>query len=461
VEKPTIYVSIISFTAALAGLLFGLDTAIISGALKFISQEFNLQHQIYIQGYIVSSVLFGAVIGTIFAGFLSRKIGRKMVIILSGILFAAGSLLSSVASSVIMLIFYRVLLGTSVGMAVLITPIYLSEMAPKQYRGRVVSLYQIMVYIGILSAYLIDMYFSSTRNWRWMLGIIAVPAVIMSVLTSFLPQSPRWLAMVNNYDKARDVLKKIRDGQHHSIEKEIGEIKAAVKVKQAGLTTFLRNKNLRRVIFLGIILQFMQQFTGINMVLYYAPKIFALTGLQTNSQQMWATVAVGLVNVISCIGAVYLVDRWGRKPLMYSGFWGMSLSMAGLGFMYYLGPENNTIVQLLTITFIMLFLVTFGFSAGPVVWILCAEIFPLRVRDFSMVVAVLTNWISNFILALSFLSVLDSLGPTFIFGTFAVINLIGIAIVALLLPETKNISLEKIESNLISGKKLRYLGNIS
>ena len=456
-KKSNLYVGIISFTAALAGLLFGLDTAIISGALKFISQQFGLQHKVYLQSYVVSCVLLGAVIGTIFAGVLCRIIGRKIVIIISGILFALGSLLSSTSNSVDALIFYRTLLGISVGMAVLTTPIYLSEIAPKETRGKIISLYQIMVYTGILLAYLIDTYFSYTGNWRWMLGVIAIPAIFMATFTVFLPRSPRWLMMANRSDKALAVLKKIR--RANDIDSEMKEIKAAVSVKKANVLSLLRNKHLLKVTILGIVLQFLQQFTGINMVLYYAPKIFSLTGLHTNSQQMWATVSVGLVNVLSCIGAVYFVDRWGRRPLMLYGFLGMTLSMIGLSLMYYVGPENSMSIQVLTITFIMLFLITFGFSAGPVVWILCAEIFPIGIRDLGMVAAVLTNWISNFVLALSFLNIIYGIGPALTFGGFALINLAGVFIINLLLPETKNVSLEKIENNLLLGKKLRYLGS--
>ena len=456
-KKSTLYVMLISFTAALAGLLFGLDTAIISGALKFISHDFQLQHKTYMQEYIVSAVLFGAIFGTIWAGWLSKLIGRKLVLMFAGIVFAVGSLLSASAHSAEMLIIYRVILGLSVGMAVLITPIYLSEMAPKERRGGVITMYQVMVYVGILLAFIIDTYFSYTASWRWMLGIIAIPAVVMAVLISCLPRSPRWLVMVNYSDKARAVLKKIREHQSE-VKAELKEIKDAVAIKQSGWHLFFTSKIFRRVIVLGIILQFMQQFTGINMVLYYAPKVLSLAGLATTAQQMWATIAIGIVNVIACAASIYLVDRWGRKPLMYAGFWGMSISLFGLALMYYLGPAHGFAIQLLAIIFIMLFLITFAFSAGPIVWILCAEIFPLNARDFSMVTAVLTNWICNFILALTFLSVLNGAGPVFTFGGFAVINLIGVALIFWLLPETKGVSLEKIEQNLLKGKRLRDLG---
>lgn len=449
------FVYMISVTAALAGLLFGIDTGVISGALPFIEKSFKISTAV--SETIVSAVLFGAFLGTLLGSYLSKRMGRKIVLFIAGIVFTIGCLLSADASSPTTLIIYRVILGLSVGMAAFIAPIYLSEMAPRQYRGGIVSMYQVMVYLGILVAFISDTYFSYTGSWRWMLGVICIPAILMSFLVLFLPRSPRWLIM-NSYKKdAKEVLKKIRDNEIE-IRKEMREIEESVKKQENGFSLLMHNKPFRKVVGLGILIQAMQQFTGINMTIYYAPKIFGLAGFHTSASQMWMTVLMGIINVIACLSAIFIVDRNGRKPLLYWGYLGMAISMLVLAIAFALGV-SAFIIKLLAVLAIFGFLITFAFSSGPIAWLLCAEIFPLRGRDFGMATATCTNWICNFILASFFLTVLNLLGPSKTFMVFAIFNAICLFFIFYLIPETKGVSLEMIERNLMQGKPLNRIGD--
>jgi SP family galactose:H+ symporter-like MFS transporter len=453
-SATTKFVYMISVTAALAGLLFGIDTGVISGALPFVIKHFNTTTSQ--AEYVVSAVLFGAFFGTLMGSYLSKRLGRKIVLFISGIVFTIGCLLSASAQSVDQLIFYRIILGLSVGMAAFIAPIYLSEMAPRRFRGGIVSMYQVMVYLGILIAFISDTYFSYTGAWRWMLGIICIPAIIMAVLVLFLPRSPRWLILKNYKQDASEVLHKIRDNEEE-IERELKEIEASVKSQENGFSLLRTNKPFRKVVGLGVLIQVMQQFTGINMTIYYAPKIFGLAGFAANAEQMWMTVLMGVINVIACAAAIFFVDHHGRKPLLYWGYLGMAISMCVLALAFALGV-SSLVIKLLAVVALFLFLITFAFSSGPIAWLLCAEIFPLRGRDFGMATATCANWICNFILASFFLTVLDHLGAAKTFSIFAVFNAICLFFIFYLIPETKGVSLETIEKNLLAGKNLRDIG---
>ena len=452
--KTSKFVYIVAVTAALAGLLFGIDTGVISGALPFIKQHFKIEESM--EGYIVSSVLLGAFLGTLFGSYLSQHLGRKSVLFIAGVVFAIGSLLSASADSPQILIAYRVILGISVGMATFIAPIYLSEIAPKNFRGGIVTMYQVMVYLGILAAFISDTYFTRTGSWRWMLGIICIPAFLMAFLVLFLPRSPRWLIMKNRKYDASKVLSMIRSNTKE-IDLEMQEIESSVATASSGYKLFARSKPFRKVVCLGIILQIMQQFTGINMIFYYAPTIWKISGFHTSLQQMWMTVAIGVVNVIACSAAIFFVDTHGRKPLLYWGYLGMAISMFCLALVYTLGPGAAEI-KFLAMLSIMGFLITFAFSSGPVIWILCGEIFPLEGRDFGMAIATCTNWVANFILAISFLAALNFLGASVTFLLFAIFNTVCLFFIFYLIPETKGASLEAIEKKLFSGKRLRDIG---
>jgi len=444
----------VCFLAALAGLLFGLDIGVIAGALPFISHDFQISsHE---QEWVVSSMMFGAAVGAVGSGWMNFRIGRKYSLMIGAVLFVIGSLASALSPNTDVLIVARVLLGLAVGVASYTAPLYLSEIAPEKIRGSMISMYQLMITIGILAAYLSDTGFSYTGAWRWMLGVITIPALLLLVGVFFLPDSPRWLAARGNDDKARRVLEKLRDTSEQA-KKELNEIRESLKVKQGGWSLFTANKNFRRAVYLGILLQVMQQFTGMNVIMYYAPKIFGLAGFASNSQQMWGTVIVGLVNVLATFIAIGLVDRWGRKPTLILGFLVMAVGMGVLGTMLHIGVESMG-AKYFSIAMLLMFIVGFAMSAGPLIWVLCSEIQPLKGRDFGITVSTATNWIANMIVGATFLTMLDNLGNANTFWVYGALNLVFIFITLALIPETKNVSLEHIERNLMSGKALKNIG---
>ncbi|PLR34996.1 MFS transporter [Chimaeribacter californicus] len=444
----------VCFLAALAGLLFGLDIGVIAGALPFISNEFQItNHQ---QEWVVSSMMFGAAVGAVGSGWLNFRIGRKYSLMIGAVLFVIGSLASALAPNVDVLIVARVLLGLAVGIASYTAPIYLSEIAPEKIRGSMISMYQLMITIGILGAYLSDTGFSYTGAWRWMLGVITIPALLLLIGVFFLPDSPRWLAARGSNEKARRVLEKLRDTSEQA-KRELDEIRESLKIKQSGWALFKSNSNFRRTVYLGILLQVMQQFTGMNVIMYYAPKIFGLAGFASTNQQMWGTVIVGLVNVLATFIAIGLVDRWGRKPTLKLGFLVMAIGMGVLGTMLHLGVETMA-AKYFAIAMLLIFIVGFAMSAGPLIWVLCSEIQPLKGRDFGITVSTATNWIANMIVGATFLTMLDTLGNANTFWVYGALNVVFIFITIALIPETKNVSLEHIERNLMKGKALRDIG---
>ncbi|MDV5141711.1 sugar porter family MFS transporter [Chimaeribacter arupi] len=444
----------VCFLAALAGLLFGLDIGVIAGALPFISDEFQItNHQ---QEWVVSSMMFGAAVGAVGSGWLNFRIGRKYSLMIGAVLFVVGSLASALAPNVDVLIIARVLLGLAVGIASYTAPIYLSEIAPERIRGSMISMYQLMITIGILGAYLSDTGFSYTGAWRWMLGVITIPALLLLIGVFFLPDSPRWLAARGSNEKARRVLEKLRDTSEQA-KRELDEIRESLKIKQSGWALFKSNPNFRRTVYLGILLQVMQQFTGMNVIMYYAPKIFGLAGFASTTQQMWGTVIVGLVNVLATFIAIGLVDRWGRKPTLKLGFLVMAIGMGVLGTMLHLGVETMA-AKYFAIAMLLIFIVGFAMSAGPLIWVLCSEIQPLKGRDFGITVSTATNWIANMIVGATFLTMLDTLGNANTFWVYGALNVVFIFITIALIPETKNVSLEHIERNLMKGKALRDIG---
>lgn len=444
----------VCFLAALAGLLFGLDIGVIAGALPFITQDFGITPQQ--QEWIVSSMMFGAAVGAIGSGWMSSYLGRKKSLMAGAILFVIGSLWSAMATTPEMLIVARVLLGLAVGIASYTAPLYLSEIAPENIRGSMISLYQLMITIGILGAYLSDTAFSFTGNWRWMLGVIVIPAAVLLAGVFFLPNSPRWLAAKGNFRDARRVLERLRDTSEQA-RRELDEIRESLKVKQSGWALFQSNGNFRRVVFLGILLQVMQQFTGMNVIMYYAPKIFEIAGFTNTTEQMWGTVSVGLVNVLATFIAIGLVDRWGRKPTLVLGFLVMTVGMGVLGAMLHMGISTRG-AQYFAIVMLLMFIVGFAMSAGPLIWVLCSEIQPLKGRDFGITASTATNWIANMIVGATFLTMLNRLGNAPTFWVYAGLNVLFVILTLALIPETKNVSLEHIERNLMSGRKLRDIG---
>lgn len=445
----------VCFLAALAGLLFGLDIGVIAGALPFITNDFKIDS--HVQEWVVSSMMFGAAVGAVGSGWMSWKLGRKKSLMIGAILFVIGSLCSAVAPNVEVLIISRIILGLAVGIASYTAPLYLSEIAPEKIRGSMISMYQLMITIGILGAYLSDTAFSYSGAWRWMLGVIVIPAILLLIGVFFLPDSPRWYAAKRRFHDAERVLLRLRDTSAEA-KNELDEIRESLQVKQTGWALFKENNNFRRAVFLGVLLQVMQQFTGMNVIMYYAPKIFELAGYSNTTQQMWGTVIVGLTNVLATFIAIGVVDRWGRKPTLVLGFLVMAVGMGVLGTMLHLGIHSQG-AQYFAVAMLLIFIVGFAMSAGPVIWVLCSEIQPLKGRDFGITCSTATNWIANMIVGATFLTMLDSLGNANTFWVYGGLNVLFIILTLWLVPETKHISLEHIERNLMKGRPLREIGS--
>lgn len=452
-DRSIIYV--IGTIAALAGLLFGMDIGVISGALPFIKDAFHLND--VMQELIVSGMMLGAAVGAAFAGRLSRRFGRKTTLGVSGCVFIVGALGCALAWSPEALIGARIVLGLAVGISSYIAPVYLSEIAPERIRGTLISFYQLMIMGGILLAYLINVSFSYSGGWRWMLGVIAIPALIMVIGMLILPRSPRWLADSDRDDEARDVLMRLRGGDRDRVDQEMAQIHEATEVSDVGWQLFRGNSNFRRSVGLGMLLQFMQQFTGANVILYYAPRILKLAGYASETEQLWGTVLIGLVMTLATIIAITFVDRIGRKPLLYIGFSVMGACMVLLGLLYAHGLDGE-LTKYFALALLGLFVISYAMSAAPMIWILCSEIQPLKGRDFGVACSTVTNWVANMIIGATFLSLLNVLGNAPTFWLYAALNFLFIAFTLLLIPETKGVSLENIERNLMQGKSLRRIG---
>lgn len=443
-----------AFLAAVAGLMFGLDIGVISGALSFITKEF--QASVTAQEWIVSSMMFGAAIGALCAGRLSYSIGRKYSLVLSGVLFIAGSLICVLAHSVSALIVARGILGVAIGIASFVAPLYISELADEQHRGSMISVYQLMITIGIVLAFVSDALFSYYGAWRWMLGIVAVPGAIFLIGSIFLPESPRWLILRGRSQEALKTLTAIRPSAREA-QVELDEIENRPSLPQRGLSLFMQNANFRRSVSLGVGLQIVQQLTGINVIMYYAPHIFQVAGFGHDGQ-MWGTATVGLVNVLATFIAIGFVDRWGRRPMLICGFIIMACGMGAMAVLLSAGTEANEILRYLSVAVLLLFIIGFAFSAGPLIWVLCAEVQPLQGRDFGVACSTFTNWIANMCVGATFLTLLQILGSSNTFWLYAALNAAFILFVVAFIPETRGVSLESIETKLNQGLRLRDIG---
>ena len=458
--SPIVY--FIGFTAALAGLLFGLDIGVISGAQGFLQKDFSISD--HILEMIVSALLWGAVFGTLISGVLSNKFGRRKTILISAVIFVLGSIVCSMAPSAHVLMLARFFLGIAVGVASFTAPLYLSEISPQRVRGSMISMYQLMITIGIVLAFLSNTWLATATiggvtggHWRLMLGIISIPAAIMFLGVIFLPESPRWLFLKGQKEMAISVFERMRLPSD-DIQREVVEIEESLRVRQNGFTMLMENRNFRRAIGLGIGLQVIQQLTGINVVMYYAPRIFDIAGFSSTSHQLWGTVIVGVTNVLATFIAIAFVDRLGRKPIMYAGFAVMGVSMVSVGLLFNMDLEKSPVLGTWAIGALLLFIIGFAMSAGPIIWVLCAEIFPLSGRDLGVTFSTATNWIVNAIVGQTFLTLLSGFGNGNTFLLYGGLNVLFVVFFLFFVPETKGVSLEKIEANLLAGKPLRKIG---
>ena len=436
--RGTRFVYVAASFAALGGLLFGYDTGVISGALIFIKSEFGLTT--LAEEIVVSGVLLGATLGAIVGGKAADLFGRRRVLLVTAAIFGIGALASAVAPSPSVLIVSRVVLGLAIGLASTNVPVYLSEVAPPHARGWVVSLFQLAVTVGIVVAYLTDYAFAGVEGWRWMLGLAVAPALVFGIGMFFLPETPRWLVRRGQHEVAHRVLVRIRELPDVNIE--IEEIKASLAQQaESGHWTDLLRRQVRPALGLGLAV--FQQITGINTVIYYAPRILQTAGLNSASGAILATVGVGVVNVGMTILAMFLVDRAGRRPLLLVGIAGMiiTLGVLGLSFRY---PSGQ--LAWIAVICLMGYVASFAISLGPIFWLLIAEIYPLKIRGLAEGTAATFNWASNLVVSLTFLTLVEKLGASSTFFLYALASVASWIFAYYFVPETKGRTLEQIEA---------------
>jgi len=426
--------------AGLGGLLFGYDTGVIAGALLFITPDFGLSS--LESGLVVAAVPIGAVLGAGAAGRLSDIYGRRLLILISAGVFVTGSLICAAAPGVEVLVIARVILGIAIGLASATAPVYISEVAPPDIRGRLVTFFQLAVTIGIVVAYLVGLAFDPIEGWRWMLGLGAVPAFALGIGMLRMPQSPRWLVMAGRDFEARATLARLRSGDPETIEQEIIEIKDEVAAKP-GTWRDLGRPVVRAALVVGVGLAILQQITGINTVIYYAPTIVQFTGVDSSSAAILASVAVGLVNVAMTLVAIRLLDRAGRRPLLLVGTAIMGAALVALALVFIAGA-GSTAGSLVAIGSLMAYVAAFAFSLGPIFWLLNAEIYPLEVRSKAAAAGTMANWFFNFLVSLTFLSLIDALGRGGAFLFYAAMCAFTFWFCRRLVPETKGKHLEEI-----------------
>jgi SP family sugar:H+ symporter-like MFS transporter len=437
----------IYFFGGLGGLLFGYDTGVISGALLFIPNSFKLTT--FTKGAVVAGLLLGAMIGAAVAGRLSDRLGRRRLIIIAAVIFTGGALLAALAPSISALIAARIIIGLAVGSAALIVPLYLSEIAPTDVRGSIASLNQLMIVCGILAAFIVNAILASSGDWRLMLGLAAVPSIILLAGMMFMPETPRYLVLAGEEETAREVLDDLPGDEppEEQIE-EIREVEA--EESGTGLRALVSAKWVRPALVVAVGLAVFQQLVGINTIIYYAPTTLTNVGFAKTSA-IYANLIIGVINVGMTIIAIKIIDRVGRKPLLYAGVTGMVASLLVLGISLSVLPTPHhpgDPAAVITLVCLATFIASFAATWGPVVWVMLPEVLPLSVRGTAMGVAVFGNWAANFAVAQTFPPLLSSVGPGPVFLGYAVLGLLAGLFVKLFVAETKGRSLEDIESDL-------------
>ena len=438
-----IWLYFVAIVASLGGLLSGYDTGVISGALLFINETWILPDTL--QGFLVSSVLIGAVLGAATNGVLADMFGRKKIIMATAVIFIAGSIMCAFAPNVYVLIISRIFVGFAVGIVNFVVPLYLSEISPKQLRGTLVSLYQWAITAGILFSYFINAAFAqAVYNWRWMLFAGVLPGLILFVGMCLMSDTPRWLVSKNRDDEAKNVFKKIEPDV--DVEKEIGDIKSTLQSEGEG-KQFRFKKWMIMPFVVGVGIMFAQICTGINTIIYYAPTIFKTAGFDSNLTAIYATTGIGVVNFVMTIVAVFFTDKIGRKPLLYFGLTGVMLSLFALGTSFAFASVLGSSLKWVAVGSLVTYIICFAMSLGPIGWILVSEVFPLKIRGIAMSICTVSNFAFNFFVVGSFPILLHRVGGAWTFWMFGFVSLLCIIFVYFFVPETKGISLEQIESN--------------
>ena len=456
------YVVFLSMVAALGGFLFGYDTAVISGTIKSVSLQFNLNE---IQsGWYVGCALLGSMGGVLFAGRISDIFGRKPVLFVAAVLFSVSAIGCMLAPNKDMLIFYRIIGGIGIGVASVISPVYISEISVTRYRGRLVSLYQLAITVGFLGAYLINFVLQNyaldahenivvagnewqnilfvSEVWRSMLGAEIFPALIFFFILFFIPESPRWLEVKKCNVKSLAILTKIYGKQEAIVQ--VNDIRTSLQKEQKSDWKLLFQHKFRLPLFIGISLGILGQFMGVNAVLYYGPGIFEQTGL-SEGNSLFYQIFVGLINVISTIFAIWIIDKIGRKKLIYYGVSGMFISLILIGFYFLINNAGTVVPPVTLLILILIYIFCCAISICVVIWVLLSEMYPTQIRGAAISIAGFSLWIGTYLIGQLTPWLMSALSPIGVFWLFAVMCIPYLLITWKLVPETTGKSLEEIE----------------
>ena len=452
------YLVFLSVVAALGGFLFGYDTAVISGTIAQVTEQFGLDA--LQQGWYVGCALIGSIIGVLFAGILSDKFGRKSTMILSAILFSTSAIGCAVSTDFNQLVIYRIIGGVGIGVVSIISPLYISEVAVAQYRGRLVSLYQLAVTIGFLGAYLVNYqllgYSMSNPDvstgwwnlvfvsevWRGMLGMETLPAIMFFIIIFFIPESPRWLILKGKEEKATNILERIYTSSKEALF-QLTETKSVLSSESKSEWKLLLQPGIRKAVIIGVCIAVLGQFMGVNAVLYYGPSIFENAGL-SGGDSLFYQVLVGLVNTLTTVLALVIIDKVGRKKLVYYGVSGMVISLVLIA-TYFIYGESWGISSIFLLIFFLFYVFCCAVSICAVVFVLLSEMYPTRVRGLAMSIAGFALWIGTYLIGQLTPWMLQNLTPAGTFILFAIMGVPYMLIVWKLVPETTGKSLEEIE----------------
>jgi len=449
-----VYIAGISVVATLGGLLFGYDTAVISGAIGPLAVRFGLSPAA--TGWAAASALVGCIFGVTLAGEMADRLGRKRALLLAAVLFFVSAVGTALPRNFTEFIVFRMIGGIGVGIASMTSPMYIAEVSPARIRGRMVSLNQLAIVFGMFIVYFVnyfialqgDQAWNEAVGWRWMFGSEALPALALLVLMTLVPETPRFLMKQGNRHAAQHILERI--GGRECARSEIAEIERTLEMESGSWGELFR-PGIRRIVIAGIVLAVFQQVTGINVFLYFAPEIFKKLGTGTDTALL-QTIVVGFVNMLFTLVAIYTVDKTGRKPLMLIGFAGMGLSLSAMGFLAYIQK-----VEAWMLVFVLGYIACFALSVGPVTWVILSEIFPTKIRGRAMSVATFCLWSANYVVSQTYPMMAENKRldaafhggfPFWIYGAFCVASIL---FVLWAIPETKGKSLEEIERMWIVG----------
>ncbi len=432
----------VSFIAGLGGILYGFDMGVIAAALVYVRDTFHLSTMM--QEVLVIAVLLGVMIGALVGGTIADRVGRRKTLVAGGILFIIGSIIAPLSPNVGVLFIARTLLGIAVGFTSVTAPVYVSELAPPKSRGMLIGLYQFALTLGIAVADLVGYWFAGPQGWRLMFAFGLIPAVLFLFLVLTVPESPRWLFAQNRPAEAESVLMSYTDLAGARVLME--DIRVSLLTPMERRWSALWSPAVRPSLFIAVGFMLLTPVTGINAVVYYGPQIFTLAGISSDKSAIFATLLVAVTNVLATVIALVLVDRIGRKPLLYAGLGGMITALLVLSLSFHEQVALGHSMGLIATACLMFFITCYAFSIGPIAWILVSEVFPLRVRGRGVAAATLSFGSSNFLVSLTFLSLIHAAGTALTFAIGAVFCMLTLIFVRYVIPETKGRELESISA---------------